>query len=359
MSKLVNNVTVVGGGITGLWQAVACCRAGFRVRLIERSAGVLEPSASSLAAGMLGPDCEGEGAPSIVKTLGHDGIAKWREVFSSLASRGCLVVAGARDQHELDLLARTTSGFTDVAAAELAELEPDMEQRFSRALYYRDEAHVPVHDALEFLVGEVRRLGGEVVFGEVFDQSDVDQLVSSDHCVIDCRGLAARTAPFRGSEDVVSQLRGLRGERLVVACDAVNLTRPVRFLHPRQRVYIAPQGENRYVVGATVIESDDASPPSVRSVLELLGAAYALHPGFGEASVVDCQTGVRPAYPDHLPRAVVAGEGGLICVNGAYRHGFLLAPVLGDAVSKYLCTGRTDHPLMKVGAGSECGHKVL
>ena len=64
-----------------------------------------------------------------------------------------------------------------------------------------------------------------------------------------------------------------------------------------------------------------------RSVLELLTAAYALHPAFGEAEIVEIGTGVRPAFP-RQPAAHPAGAAATLYVNGFYRHGFLLAPAL-------------------------------
>ncbi len=36
--------------------------------------------------------------------------------------------------------------------------------------------------------------------------------------------------------------------------------------------------------------------------------------------------GVRPAFPDNLPRVEANGE--IIAINGLYRHGFLLAPAM-------------------------------
>ena len=117
-------------------------------------------------------------------------------------------------------------------------------------------------------------------------------------------------------------------------------------MHPRHPLYIVPWGENRYLVGATMIESEDAGSVSVRSALELLGAAYTVHPAFGEAEVLEMSAGVRPAFADNVPRARVIDGGASIMVNGAYRHGFLLAPVLAKAVADYLENG-TPHPLLQ------------
>jgi glycine oxidase len=94
------------------------------------------------------------------------------------------------------------------------------------------------------------------------------------------------------------------------------------------------------MVGATVIESEDAGPTTVRSALELLGLAYALHPGFGEAEIIDLGAGVRPAFPDNVPKVRIDGR--TIHVNGMHRHGFLLAPLLSRLVADYLETGATE-----------------
>jgi glycine oxidase len=80
------------------------------------------------------------------------------------------------------------------------------------------------------------------------------------------------------------------------------------------------------MVGATMLESDQPTRITARSMLELLSAAYALHPAFGEAEILEIGTGVRPAFPDNLPR--IGWHGGTLYVNGLFRHGFLLAPAL-------------------------------
>ena len=58
------------------------------------------------------------------------------------------------------------------------------------------------------------------------------------------------------------------------------------------------------MIGATSIESEDTGV-SVRSALELLSAAYAVHPAFAEARIVEIGAGLRPAFPDNLPRIAI------------------------------------------------------
>ena len=113
---------------------------------------------------------------------------------------------------------------------------------------------------------------------------------------------------------------------LVLSTSEVALTRPVRLLHPRHPVYVVPRGDGRFMIGATMIESEEPGRISARAMVELLGAAYCLHPAFAEAEIVETGVGVRPAFPDNLPR--IRRDGRKIYVNGLYRHGFLLAPAL-------------------------------
>ncbi len=161
---------------------------------------------------------------------------------------------------------------------------------------------------------------------------------AAGEAVIDCRGHAARAE--------LADLRGVRGEMAVLRAADVTLTRPVRLLHPRFPLYVVPWGEGCYMVGATMIEREDMGAVTVRSALDLLGAAYAIHPGFAEAEIVELGAGVRPAFADNVPRAIVRGR--VIHVNGAFRHGFLLAPVLAAAVADYLATGKARSPVMAV-----------
>lgn len=320
-------ITVVGAGIIGLWQAYTLARAGHRVRLIEKSEGPLAACASRWAGAMIAPECEAEAAPLAVRDHGREGLALWREAYPGIISKGTLVVAQARDAPDLARFGRITEGHTLVDASAIGSLEPDLSGRFDRGLYYPGEAHFDAVKALNWLLGELRALGVELAFGVSWERPE-------NGITIDCRGMGARGE--------LTSLRGVRGERIVIGTRDVSLSRPVRLLHPRQPIYVVPQGDGRFVIGATVIEREDDGPMSLKSALDLLGSAYALHPAFGEASILDMGAGLRPAFPDNVPRIVVEDEGRLVRVNGAYRHGFLLAPVLAKRVAAYLTDGRTE-----------------
>ena len=328
------HITVVGAGIVGLWQAVTHAEAGCIVHLVETSEAPFEAAASRFAGAMIAPYCEAESAQPVVQQYGVEAASIWARSGLPLVRNGTLVVAGARDQTELRRFARLTSGHRTIDREELDAFEPDLAGRFSSALLFPDESHMTTPRVLNALLDRVRKLGVEVSFGATWLEGDLD---ISD-VVIDCRGMGAR--------DTLMNLRGVRGERLLIRTGDVKLSRPVRLLHPRHPFYIVPWDEALFLVGATVIESEDDSAMTVRSALELLGLAYALHPAFGEAELLELSAGVRPAFPDNVPRVIVENGGALIRVNGTFRHGYLLSPVLADVVANHLRDDTFAHPLL-------------
>ncbi len=319
-------IDVVGAGILGLWQALTLARAGHRVRLIEAASEAFTQAASRYAGAMLAPWCEAEGAEPIVRDAGIAGLDLWRAAFPGIVEAGTLVLAQPRDLPELKRFARLAPGHEAIEAERIDSIEPDLAGRFRSGLFYAREGHMRTPDALAALLAAVRAAGAEVRLGERWITPGTADFT------IDCRGLAARAD--------LPTLRGVRGERLIVRVRDVNLRRPVRLLHPRYPLYIVPWGDGLHLVGATVIESEDDSPMTLRSALELLGMAYALSPAFGEAEIVELSAGVRPALPDNVPRVIV--EGRTIHVNGAHRHGFLLAPALARIVADVVATGRCE-----------------
>jgi len=321
------DVTVIGAGVGGLSCALELAERGATVEVLERGAHLGSSSCSWHAGGMLAPWCElAGGADPIVSKLGTTSIGWWRKRFPNTAHKGTLVVAHARDMSELINFSRRTEQFEWINGEALGRLEPDLAGRFNRVLFVEDEGHLDPRAALAALARRLAELGVRIRFNV---NALPDAIAVADR-VVDCRGIAAR--------DVLTNLRGVKGEMVVVRSSEISLTRPVRVLHPRVPVYIVPRGEGIFMIGATTIESDESTRISVRSVLELLSAAYAVHPAFGEAEIVEMGTGVRPAFPDNLPR--IRSHAGTVYVNGFYRHGFLVAPSLACMTAEVVLHNR-------------------
>ena len=206
---------------------------------------------------------------------------------------------------------------------QIMALEPDLHQH-SKGFYLPQEGQV---DAQLFMQTSSNYLMAhpDVVW---LEEKKIDRLEEGTiiigkeqhyyDWVFDCRGLGAKVE--------MPDLRGVRGEVYWLETDEVKITRPTRMLHPRYKIYIVPRPNNRYIIGATEIESEDRSEVSVRSTLEMLSAVYSMHPAFAEARIIKTATNCRPAFKDNLPRIKQSDK--LTRINGLYRHGYLMAPAI-------------------------------
>lgn len=315
-------ILVKGAGVAGLATALELARKGIPVEVGERRADI-GLGASHWAGGMLAPYCEREAAEEIVLTSGLAAADWWDKAVPGLVQRqGTLVLANPRDLADLKRFATRTRGHRWLGEDEIVELEPDLEGRFGSGLFFLEEAHLNPRQALRGLYQAARQLGVSFRFGE--EAGDTGGYAS----VVDCRG------PQAIGE--IDGLRGVRGEMLYLETVDVTLSRPVRLLHPRHPLYIVPRGNGLFMLGATMIEAEDDGPITARSMMELLNTAYALHPAFAEARIAETGTGIRPAFPDNVPRLIETSDG--LAVAGMYRHGFLLAPALAREAAERLTT---------------------
>lgn len=312
-------VSILGSGVAGLCVAAELSERGCSVTVVDPYEEPGPHGCSWWAGGMLAPDCESEIAEEAVVRLGRKAAKWWKYMGAAVTHAGSIVLALGRDRQELDRFARRTSNHELLDRDGLAVFEPQLAERFDCGLYMHDEAHLDPRTALLGLQKKLQDAGVRFSTNE-----------TAANTIVDCRGLAAN--------DCLPDLRGVKGEMLVLHSTDIELSRPVRLLHPRFPLYIVPRGDGFFMLGATQIESSERHRATARSVVELLNAAYALHPAFAEAEVVEIGVDARPAFPDNLPR--IADVHGRLHVNGLFRHGYLLAPALAGMVGDYLLEGK-------------------
>jgi glycine oxidase len=363
-SRASSSALVLGAGLMGRLLAWQLARRGWRVTVHEAAAadvpanpaGVAPGAAARVAAAMLAPLAESAITERNVVEMGRYALTRWPQLLGALSQpvffqqEGTLILWHRQDAAEARRFAEQLRATGErvpqlprmqaLDTAGVHALEPGLEQRFTQGLYLPGEGQLDNRQLLAALLHELQALGVALHWNSPRAPQDIFK--SEDGAVdwvFDCRGLGARAqqAPrgdLRGDGKTThAALRGVRGEVARVHAPEVKLTRPTRLIHPRYPIYIAPKQDDLYVIGATEIESDDMSPPSVRSTLELLSAAYAVHPGFAEGRIIEIAAHCRPALPDNLPEIrVTRGPGAPIMrINGLYRHGFMISPALLDA----------------------------
>lgn len=344
-------VLVLGAGLIGRLLALALARAGHAVRIVDAGAPDGSGSAARVAAAMLAPLAESAITEPGVVAMGEYALGRWPELIAGLRQpvffqrQGTLIVWHRQDAHEAQrfsgLLAQTGRALPDLPKPRsldgrtLAELEPALAQRFHQGLYLPEEGQLDNRQLLQALLDALAMLGVAVEWNTALTLEQAQDIQASQGgWVLDCRGVGAASQWRAPGQN----LRGVRGEVARIHAPDVTLQRPTRLLHPRYPIYIAPKQDHVFVIGATEIESEDMSPASVRSTLELLSAAYAVHPGFGEGRILELCTHCRPTLPDNLP-AVHEVAPRVLQVNGLYRHGFMISPALLDAVLEWMQRG--------------------
>lgn len=338
MIKQKEKVAVIGAGITGLLAAYMIVKRGFPVTVFDRQP--FPPlNASSIAGGMLAPYSEIENMPYAYAEAGLSGINIWKEILADkpdvfFRQEGSLIVAHRDDQYMIERFAQHLDSagepWEHVGKDTIETLEPDL-HRFQQGIYLPREAHIHPLQAMEALGECLKKKGMEILQQDIMPQG----LLNDFDRVVDCRGYAAE------AQD--PDLRGIKGEIILIRAENFRLLRPVRLMHPRYPLYIIPRPDNVFAVGATAIESaGDDQLVCVRSALELLSAVYSLNDNLAYARVLSLSSGIRPAYPDNLPRIKISEEGRYIQCNGLFRHGYLLSPVIGKCVAHYLETGEQD-----------------
>ncbi|KMZ13251.1 Glycine oxidase ThiO [Candidatus Burkholderia humilis] len=323
---------VIGGGLVGRLVAWQLAGAGHDVALYERGDAAGTQSAAWVAAAMLAPLAEASVAEPLVVGLGAASLERWPRIIEQLPEavfyqrNGTLVVWHGADRAEALLFERRLranapaafidGGFVKLTGVQVSQAEPALGARFAQGWLLPNEGQLDNRQALKALAAGLEARGVQTHWNTSIDA------MPDTRWIIDCRGL--------GGKPAWSALRGIRGEVARVHTPGIGLTRPVRLLHPRYPLYIAPKQDGLYVIGATEVEGEDMSPVSVRSALELLSAAFAVHPGFGEARILELNSHCRPTLPDHRP-AIVWDGARTLRVNGLYRHGFMIAPEVAHA----------------------------
>lgn len=338
-------IGIAGAGLLGRLLAWTLAHQGHRVSVFDPAAGP-QPAfdgrgaAGFTAAGMLSPLAELETAEPEVAARGWVSIERWAAITSALAAhghdapfarRGSLMVA-----HGADLgAARRVLGHLEGAAPtpraqaldtpQLRALEPSLHGSAGplHAWLLPGEGHIDTVRTLQALHDDAP--GVQWHWASTASRIAPHTLALADghpqrfDWVVDARGIGARP-------DL--PVRGVRGETVWLHAPGLGLQRPVRLLHPRHRVYIVPRADDTVLIGASEIESEDRSPVSLRSAVELMAAAHSVMPALAEARILRMDRNLRPALPDHRP--MIDARDGLLRINGLYRHGWLLAPSLVD-----------------------------
>jgi len=371
------NIAIVGAGLMGRLLALSLLREknlrqkqsnSVSITLFDKDNKLAHNSAAYAAAGLLTPLGESLHCEANIVSMGFESLRLWPEILDSLEEytffqqTGAIMVSHEQDRGDYQRFVRHLNNnypqhkLQTLNSDELLTLEPELGRSFNQGLYLPEEGQVGNRRLLVALRHQLEKESQQPHSDNQLNWLSECQVVEITHAdkssavvyqhegnkhsenfdlIIDCRGTGASNKHSTSTCAPLGDLRSVRGELFQLLAPDVHISRPVRLMHPRYQLYIAPKGKGFYVVGATEIESDDDSPMTVRSAMELLSAAYSVHPGFAEANIRQHISQCRPAFSDNQPKISVITsneQSRLIQVNGLFRHGFLIAPVVLEQV---------------------------
>ena len=336
----MKNLGIVGGGLLGRVATFVLVSAGYNVTVFEKTSpnpaiGKMR-SAGFSSAGMLSPLSERESGGEAVFSLGTRSMSMW-PIINNLVKNVLGVGLGLKINGNIFVSQQQDLAFSDrlfhklhykknlISSNTIKEIEPCLDHNL-KCWLVDNEGQIDPLLAMKNLYlasiknhsngkanwsfnANVRHIDGATIF--------VDEKKNKFDWVFDFRGIGAKEFG----------IRGVRGEIFVlVPPKNFTLNHPIRLIHPRVKIYIVPKINGDVLVGATEIEVEDHSPVSVKSTLELLNAAQIILPELNEARVKYSDVNLRPASDDNLP--IYFTNAKTTCINGLFRHGWLLAPAL-------------------------------
>jgi glycine oxidase len=342
-------IVIIGGGICGLGIGWWLARQGAGVTIVERDAA--GQAATWAAAGMIAPRAEVEHGEEALLPLALESAAMWAGFAAELEqasgididyrTHGTLVAALDRDDLEylenrfeyFQTLGLEVDWLSGYAAR---QKEPHLARAVTGGIFSKLD-----HQVDNRKVATALRTAYLAAGGVLREHLAVDEVLISDrrvtgvrageeHIAADAVVLAAGawSRNLAGLPDVARPpVRPLKGQMLSVAMDPRNpllehvIWGPGNGIVPG--IYLAPKGDSRLIIGATVEEMGFNTEMTAGGMFELLRAGWELLPGIYDLPIIESWAGLRPASRDDAPILGPTAIDGLVLATGHHRNGIL------------------------------------
>lgn len=349
-------IAVIGAGSAGLFSAwyLAQMRPDAEVHVYDRG----EPGHGAMhaAAGMLAPVNELEFQELELLRAGLRSLALYHEDVVpglgdiGLRNPGTLEVGLQAD--DVGYLKRLyefqkAQGLDVewVSGGAVQELEPFVSTQIRNAIHSRYDVQVDnrllARRLVEGLVGRGGKIfAGVEVRGWKAEGDGVVVVTGSGTAFYDGVVVAVGVPSSEQAGLLPYKLYPVRGEMVALQpFDKVPLQMTVRI---RSTVwgpaYVVPKPD-RILCGSTSEEKGYRAVNTAGGLLDILRKCYAAVPGIYEMEVQEVWNGLRPATLDRLPVLDKEAGGKVVHLNGLYRHGILLGPLMGRAAARLLLEG--------------------
>lgn len=347
-------IAIVGAGSAGLFTAwyLTQLSSGHEISVFDKG----EPGGGATwkAAGMLAPVHELEFQEiDLLKA----GIASQSLYFKEVApalgdiglkQQGALEVAIGQDdaaylRRQFEFQQSQGLPVTWLSGAAIQEMEPFVSHAVSQAIYSATDTQVDNWLLVRRLVddllarGVTMRRQTEVSAWAVGPGNAVQVRVNGEMETFDRLLLATGVPQGAIAGQLPYKIYPVRGEML--SLEALEGTAPGMQVRIVSKVlgnaYIVPK-QDRILLGSTSEEQGMAAFNTAGGLYNILRKCYAVIPSIFEMKVQETWAGLRPSTLNRLP--ILGQEEGkpIFHLNGLYRHGILLGPLLGKSAAQLL-----------------------
>jgi len=336
------DVGIIGGGVIGQSIAYQLAKEGVSVVVLESQK--IGSGATSAAAGMLGANSELEAndaffqfakeSQRLYHTLSKE-LFEYSQINIQLVDNGMYKLAITDDEVEaLQQLVKHHSSLQWHSREVVLENEPTLSKGIKGALYIPEDGHVsPTHVCAAF------SKSANYFGASLFENTPVHTIektaaneytLSTPHTEFTCKHVVIANGVWSGyffkQLGINGSLKPVKGECLAFQSNDIHLEKTIFYDH----CYIVPKGDGRFVVGASMVENDWNTLPTIGGIHSLLEKVTPILANMESATLLHTWAGLRPQTDDGKPYIGQHPDGeSIYFATGHYRNGILLAPQTG------------------------------
>jgi glycine oxidase len=344
-----SEVAVVGGGIIGSAIAYYLAKAGYQVDVLE--AGEIGSGSTQAAAGMLGAHSEYKEFGTSLYPFARSSQKLYEEAEEAIRSLtgidmerrtgGLLKLVFTEEERASLLELCSLEGVTWLDRSSLSHKTPGLAASVIGAFHMQEDVHVTPAIACSGF-----RSAAQVLGAEIHTYTRVEKIEKEAGCyqLQTSKGKwhAERVVIASGvwSNSILEQtglgspLFPIKGECIAVTNTQAPLT--CSLFHDQH--YIVPRNNNELIIGATKVEKDWTTEPTLGGIQAVTEKARQMLPAIDAMPFRRSWAGLRPQTFDRNP---LIGEHpemkGLFIAAGHQRNGILLAPATGKMIADLLC----------------------
>ncbi len=344
-------IIILGAGIIGLFSAYNLLKEGKQVKIFDSKN--ISGNATDASVGMLSPAIEAKPGENELYYLMKESKNIWNNFYNDnklrnktgLKNNGSLMVALNEDDEEKlkfkqQFFKKIGYECNLLSSSETLKLEPCLNSNIKSSLFCKDQDQVNTKTLKNFLIEEIKEMGGEIFYGEKIRKLTLkeDKSVTFNELNMEFEKLIISCGSW--SNEIISNSFGfkfplipLKGVSLLV--DSLNdqLNYNLWF----RNIYVAPRKNGKLAIGATEEEKGFDDSVKLDELYFLTKSIWESFPKLEEFKLDEINVGLRPSVIDGYPilGPISNTFPNIICCFGHYRHGILLAPITAEIMTKY------------------------